>query len=181
MMSSQNPSTPVKVPSSAANYTAATQDQDLRSQINALLIKEGHVSKIQESLLHALHAHQSNWPTVVQAHALSLLRSGEVTSFPALMRRVLEDVRQDTALGPGAANNNNNNNSANGSSRPATNGAAEENGTPAANGKKGDPNGTNGAAARQSLAVPQAVVDEALRITRECLDLVCEIDETGAT
>ncbi|KAL2168296.1 hypothetical protein VTG60DRAFT_161 [Thermothelomyces hinnuleus] len=173
-MSSQNPSTPVKVPSSAANYTAATQDQDLRSQINALLIKEGHVSKIQESLLHALHAHQSNWPTVIQAHALSLLRSGEVTSFPALMRRVLEDVREDTALGPSANNTN-------GSSKPATNGATEENGTPLANGKKGDSNGTNGAAARQSLAVPQTVVDEALRITRECLDLVCEIDETGAT
>ncbi|KAL2181555.1 uncharacterized protein P884DRAFT_6737 [Thermothelomyces heterothallicus CBS 202.75] len=173
-MSSQNPSTPVKVPSSAANYTPATQDQDLRSQINALLIKEGHVSKIQESLLHALHAHQSNWPTVIQAHALSLLRSGEVTSFPALMRRVLEDVRQDTALGPGPSNTN-------GNSRPATNGAAEENGTPLANGKKGDSNASNGAPARQSLAVPQTVVDEALRITRECLDLVCEIDETGAT
>ncbi|AEO57815.1 hypothetical protein MYCTH_2304462 [Thermothelomyces thermophilus ATCC 42464] len=173
-MSSQNPSTPVKVPSSAANYTAATQDQDLRSQINALLIKEGHVSKIQESLLHALHAHQSNWPSVIQAHALSLLRSGEVTSFPALMRRVLEDVRQDTALGPSANNTN-------GNSRPATNGATEENGTPLANGKKADSNGSNGAAARQSLAVPQTVVDEALRITRECLDLVCEIDETGAT
>jgi hypothetical protein len=44
-MSSQNPATPVKVPSAAANYTAATLDPDLRSQINSLLIKEGHVTK----------------------------------------------------------------------------------------------------------------------------------------
>jgi hypothetical protein len=44
-MTSQNPSTPVKVPSSAANYTAATLDPDLRSQINSILLKEGHVSK----------------------------------------------------------------------------------------------------------------------------------------
>jgi hypothetical protein len=44
-MTSQKPSTPVKVPSSAANYTAATLDPDLRSQINSILLKEGHVSK----------------------------------------------------------------------------------------------------------------------------------------
>jgi hypothetical protein len=44
-MASQNPSTPVKVPSSAASYTAATLDPDLRSQINSILIKEGHVTK----------------------------------------------------------------------------------------------------------------------------------------
>jgi hypothetical protein len=44
-MANQNPSTPVKVPSSAANHTAATLDPDLRSQINSILIKEGHVTK----------------------------------------------------------------------------------------------------------------------------------------
>jgi hypothetical protein len=44
-MASGNASTPVKVPSSAANYTPATLDPDLRSQINTLLIKEGHVTK----------------------------------------------------------------------------------------------------------------------------------------
>ncbi|KAL2127925.1 hypothetical protein VTI74DRAFT_9988 [Chaetomium olivicolor] len=164
-MASQNPSTPVKVPSSAANYTAATLDPDLRSQINSILIKEGHVTKIQDQLLHALHAHQSNWPTVVQNHALSLLRSGEATSFPALLRRVLEDVRQDTALAP----NN-------------TNGGAAVNGE-GVNGKKSEvTNGAptnNGTSARPSLAVPQTVVDEALKVTRECLDSVCEMEENG--
>jgi hypothetical protein len=123
--------------------------------------------------LHALHAHQSNWPTVIQNHALALLRSGEVTSFPALLRRVLEDVRQDTALAPSATTNG---------TTKSVNGVSEENGT-TANGKKSDgTNGTNGgASARPSLAVPQNVVDEALKITRECLDSVCEIDESGAT
>ncbi|KAK4234414.1 hypothetical protein C8A03DRAFT_37814 [Achaetomium macrosporum] len=168
-MSSQNPTTPVKVPSSAANYTAATLDPDLRSQINSILIKEGHVTKIQDHLLHALHAHSSNWPTTIQNHALSLLRSGDVTTFPALLRRVIEDVRQDTALSPNA----------NGSK--AANGAAEENGNGGINGRKSE--GTNGAGsnARPSLAVPQAVVEEALKVTRECLESICEIDENGAT
>ncbi|KAH6624758.1 hypothetical protein B0J18DRAFT_410182 [Chaetomium sp. MPI-SDFR-AT-0129] len=171
-MSTQAPSTPIKVSAAAASYTPATQDQDLRSQINGLLIKEGHVSKIQDSLLHALHSHQSNWPTVIQTHALSLLRSGEVTSFPALLRRVLEDVRQDTALAPSGG-------STNGNSK-GVNGASEENGT-SVNGKKSDAtNGANGASAKQSLAVPQNVVDDALKVTRDCLESVIDIDENVA-
>jgi hypothetical protein len=44
-MSNNSPSTPVKVPSSAANHTQATLDQDLRSQINTVLLRDGHVSK----------------------------------------------------------------------------------------------------------------------------------------
>lgn len=43
-MASSN-SMPVKVPSSAASYTPATLDPDLRSQINTLLIKDGHINK----------------------------------------------------------------------------------------------------------------------------------------
>ncbi|KXH64833.1 hypothetical protein CNYM01_14225 [Colletotrichum nymphaeae SA-01] len=42
---SQTPSTPVKVPPSAANHSAATLDPELRSQINTLLLKDGHVTK----------------------------------------------------------------------------------------------------------------------------------------
>ncbi|EGS20889.1 uncharacterized protein CTHT_0027270 [Thermochaetoides thermophila DSM 1495] len=164
-MASQHSPTPVKVPAAAANYTPATLDQDLRSQINSLLIKEGHVAKIQEHLLHHLHAHPSNWPTVVQNHALSLLRSGEVTSFPALLRRVVEDVRQDTALAPSSTTANGNGEST------TTNGAT--------NGKGATTNGNKGGVAdlKPSLAVPQSVVEEALKVTRECLDQLCEIEE----
>ncbi|KAI1063003.1 uncharacterized protein FIESC28_09707 [Fusarium coffeatum] len=159
-MSNNSPSTPVKVPSSAANHTQATLDQDLRSQINTVLLRDGHVSKIQDALLHALNSHSTNWPTTIQSHALSLLRSGEVVTFPALLSRVLEDVRHDSALNPASSSSNGN------SAKTATNGDAPK---------------TNGATdVKPSLAVPESVVEEALRVTRESLEAVCEIEEEGS-
>jgi hypothetical protein len=101
---SQRSSTPVKVPSAAANHTPATQDPDLRSQINTLLLNDGHISKIQDALLHSLNAHSANWPTLIQNHALTLLRSGEVTTLPNLIDRVLEDIRADTLAGASSTN-----------------------------------------------------------------------------
>ncbi|EWG46499.1 hypothetical protein FVEG_06967 [Fusarium verticillioides 7600] len=158
-MSNNAPSTPVKVPSSAANHTQATLDPDLRSQINTVLLRDGHVSKIQDALLHALNSHSTNWPTVIQSHALALLRSGEVTTFPALLSRVLEDVRHDSALNPISSSSNGT------SAKPATNGDAPK---------------TNGAAdAKPSLAVPVSVIEEALRVTRESLEAVCDIEDEG--
>ncbi|KAI0835543.1 hypothetical protein F5Y06DRAFT_121452 [Hypoxylon sp. FL0890] len=159
--------TPVKVPASATAYTPATQDPDLRSQINALLIKEGYVNKIQEHLLHSLNAHPSNWPSAVQSHALALLRTGDVTTFPALVRRVLEDVRHDTAAASSSSStteNGTNGGEVNGSNTN-TNGASKANGASSSDG---------------SLAIPQAVVDAVLKVTRECLDAVAEVDD-GAT
>lgn len=47
---SQQPSTPVKVPSSAASYTPATVDADLRSQINTVLLRDGHINKYETSI-----------------------------------------------------------------------------------------------------------------------------------
>lgn len=181
---SQRPSTPVKVPSSAANYTPATLDPDLRSQINTILLKDGHitklvllttipkpvpltqflpVSRIQEALLHALNSNSSNWPTTIQNHALTLLRSGEVTTYPALLRRVLEDVRE------GQPSSTSSTNGKSSSAAAATNG-------------NGDTKKTNGTPASDKLplAIPTSVIEEALRITRECLDSVCEIEEKGS-
>ncbi|KAL6901703.1 hypothetical protein GGI43DRAFT_403730 [Trichoderma evansii] len=157
---SQRPSTPVKVPSSAANYTPATLDPDLRSQINTILLKDGHITKIQEALLHALNSNSSNWPTTIQNHALALLRSGEITTYPALLSRVLEDVREGQ---PSSTS------SANGKSAATTNG----------NGDTKKANGTT-APDKLPLAIPTSVIEEALRITRECLDSVCEIEEKGS-
>ncbi|PNP38073.1 hypothetical protein TGAM01_v204815 [Trichoderma gamsii] len=160
---SQRPSTPVKVPSSAANYTPATLDPDLRSQINTILLKDGHITKIQEALLHALNSNSSNWPTTIQNHALTLLRSGEVTTYPALLRRVLEDVRE------GQPSSTSSTNGKSSSAAAATNG-------------NGDTKKTNGTPASDKLplAIPTSVIEEALRITRECLDSVCEIEEKGS-
>ncbi|KAH6890470.1 hypothetical protein B0T10DRAFT_320393 [Thelonectria olida] len=153
---SNPPSTPAKVPNSAANYTSATLDPDLRSQINGILLRDGGVANIQEALLHALNSHNANWPTTIQDHALALLRSGEVTTFPALLHRVLEDVRRDSALNPSTS-------STNGTSKAATNGDAKANG--------------DAGSSKPSLALPQAVVEEALRVTRENLESICEIDD----
>jgi len=47
------------------------------------------------------------------------------------------------------------------------------------NGKKGAVNGESSSSAPGGLAVPQAVIDEALRVTRESLESVVEIQEGG--
>ena len=44
-MANPNPSTPVKVPPSAASYSNGVVDPDLRSQINTLLLSDGHATK----------------------------------------------------------------------------------------------------------------------------------------
>lgn len=145
---------PVRMPKSASTYDSATQDPELRSEINTVLLRDGHIARylflsllllppfaihslsssyfffavplihplasgpvlelegiwypylrrniadeegrIQEHLLHTLHASPTNWPTLIQNHALSLLRSGEIHTFPQLMERVLEDIKSDS-------------------------------------------------------------------------------------
>ncbi|KAG4031086.1 hypothetical protein MFRU_010g02110 [Monilinia fructicola] len=162
------PTTPVRVSKSAANYTPTTQDPDLRSQINALLLKDGHVAKIQETLLHALHSSPTNWPTLIQTHALALLRSGNYTTFPVLIAKVLEDIRADTLALQNSA-----------SSPPPTSSANGVNGVTdkdkKGEGKDASPKGRGERG--QSLALPKSVVEEGVRITRESLDAVCEVVE----
>jgi hypothetical protein len=51
--------------------------------------------RIHETLLHALHSDSSDWPSRIQAHALDLLRNGEATTFPVLLKRVLDDISAD--------------------------------------------------------------------------------------
>ncbi|KAG7145880.1 hypothetical protein HYQ46_005348 [Verticillium longisporum] len=152
-MSNSHP-TPIKVSPSAAVHSAATLDPDLRSQINTLLLKEGHVEKIQDALLHSLNANQTNWPTQLQSHATTLLRSGDVTTFPALLRRVLDDVRHDTLARTLEANQK-------------TNGSKS--------------NGTAATDATPNLAIPAAVTDDMLKTVRESLEAVCEIEESNGS
>jgi len=162
-------STTVKLPSAAVNYTQGTQDPDLRSQIYTLLLKEGHVSKIHDHLLHCLHAHTSNWPSILQAHALSLLRSGEVATFPALLHRILDDVRRDSLTSTKCPASS----TTGGPEAACGNGAGHANGKTATDGK-----GLGNASDHTpSLSVPKTVVEEALVVTRECLETVCELKE----
>jgi hypothetical protein len=104
---------------------------------------------IQDALLHALNSNSTNWPTLIQAHALSLLRSGEVSNFQSLFDRVIQDVRADTLA-----------------ARTST----QSNGTSSSKVGKGE-------GERQSLALPKAVVDEGVKVTRECLETVCTVEE----
>ncbi|KAF8866733.1 hypothetical protein BDZ45DRAFT_578003 [Acephala macrosclerotiorum] len=128
------PITPLRIPKAVATYNQDTQDYDLRSQINIQLLDTGHIHTIHETLLHALHADPTNWPSRIQAHALRLLRSGEITSFPKLMERVLADIKRDQRK-------------------------------LAASGGVGDP----------GLAIPAAVVEEGVRVTKDSLEQVCEV------
>ncbi|OAA32054.1 hypothetical protein AAL_01386 [Moelleriella libera RCEF 2490] len=172
---SPRPSTPVKVPASAANNTPATLDPDMRSQINTLLLRDGHVSKIQDALLHALNSNSSNWPTLVQSHALSLLRTGEITTFPLLLRRIIDDVREasssSTTSSSVSANGKASGATTNGDSSKRVNGTSSSSSSLSSSSSPEKPN----------LAVPDAVVEEALRVTRESLEAVCEMDEQGTS
>jgi hypothetical protein len=103
--------------------------------------------------VHSLHAHQSDWPTLVQNHALALLRSGEADKFPALLKRVLDDIRNDAPAMLGV------------SAGRASNGDEPSS---SSSGKKG----AQAAQGEPGLGMPKAVVDDALRVTRECLEQV---------
>jgi hypothetical protein len=136
--------------------------------------------RIHEALTHALYAESTNWPSKIHNHALSLLRTGECTTFPELMRRVLQDVRRDsTSTGPaGSVSNPTTTNGANGSRTKE--GSKDKDESPApetANGIAQAIANGKGRTGEDSLAVPRAVIDEGLKVTRECLEQVCELED----
>ena len=140
------------------------------------MISNPHPTRLQDQLLHSLDANSSNWPSAVQKHAVSLLRNGEVSTSPALIRRVLEDVRHDTA------NNASNTTAATDSSNGAV--ATDKNGTTETNGvngnKKAGVNGVNSSSAdATNLAIPPAVLETVLKLARESLEAVCSIEDGG--
>ncbi|KAL5347852.1 hypothetical protein ACLOAV_007262 [Pseudogymnoascus australis] len=81
-----------------APTVANAPDPDLRSEINAQLIKDGHIERIHNHLSHILSSDASNWPTRIRQHALTLLRSPDsaIDTFPKLVEQVLADIRADT-------------------------------------------------------------------------------------
>ncbi|TQS38052.1 hypothetical protein Golomagni_01448 [Golovinomyces magnicellulatus] len=169
------PSTsPVRVPKAVSNYTTSTLDPELRSSINSRLLTDGHVQKIHDAILYALHASPTNWPTLIQDHALALLRNGECTTFHEVLNRVLNDIHDDTdATRPSSNHTTKLGSSSNsqkvGTKINASNGTRTSARVEAAAATQGE--------CRPSLALPSDVVEEGLKITRECLEIVCEIDE----
>ncbi|CZS97241.1 hypothetical protein WAI453_008505 [Rhynchosporium graminicola] len=192
------PTTPVRVPKAASSYTPTTQDADLRSQINSVLLRDGHITKIHDTLLHSLHSHPQNWPTLLQNHALTLLRSGTCTTFPDLMSRVIQDIKDDTASLALHQSQNPSNSTSSQKSSNASNSTSSSSTLSNSTNSKGKVNGSVGGGGSngkfgtkkedgsvfvgkgeggQSLALPKVVVDEGVRITRECLEAVCEVPE----
>ncbi|KAG6365371.1 hypothetical protein INS49_006982 [Diaporthe citri] len=167
-------------------------DPDLRSQLNMLLINGGHDKKLQEQLLYTLNAHSNNWPTQVQNRALALLRSGEVTTFPVLLKQILDEVRKETAAGPAPKTSSSSSANGNGPAESGAGGSSTNNGAGATvqvNGSKKHAGPGPGEASNlnrettTSLAVPATVVEEALKVTRDVLKEVAEFEEesNGAT
>lgn len=197
--------------------TGISQSESLRSLTNSLFIflqkKSSHSpqekrsikkkkplthNRIHDTLLHTLHSHPQNWPTLLQNHALSLLRSGTCTTFPDLMTRVLQDIKADTeasaahqkaqsqSQSQSQINSSSSSTTASSSTAQSSLGKGKPNGvattTTGSNGKfkkKGDEGGAfvGRGEGGQSLALPRGVVEEGVRITRECLEAVCEVDE----
>lgn len=77
------------------------------------------------------------------------------------MKRVLDDVRADTLLAR----------SANG----------DASGKKGVNGASASSSVTASGSAPHNLAVPKPVLEDALKITRDCLEMVCEIEDPGAS
>ncbi|OBT66837.1 hypothetical protein VE03_04038 [Pseudogymnoascus sp. 23342-1-I1] len=140
----------------AANAPNAP-NPDLRSEINAQLLKDGHIDRIHNHLSHILSSDASNWPTRIRQHALALLRSPEssVDTFPKLVERVLADIRDDTNMARQEAGRRK---------------VAEERGEAYVRDVR-DRRGREGA----GLEVPAVVMQEGVRITRECLEMVVEV------
>lgn len=113
-----------------------------------------------------------------------------MTTFPVLLKQILDEVRKETAAGP--APKTSSSSSANGNG-PAESGAGSSNNgvgtTVQVNGSKKHAGPGPGEASNlnrevsTSLAVPATVVDEALKVTRDVLKEVAEFEEesNGAT
>lgn len=88
----------------------------------------------------------------MRTHALALLRAPDAacTTFPKLMARVLADVRADTEAA-------------------ARREEEEEGGGAGRRDRRGEREGGG-------LEVPEAVVREGVRLTRECLEQVVEVE-----
>ncbi|KAA8567656.1 hypothetical protein EYC84_008129 [Monilinia fructicola] len=162
------PTTPVRVSKSAANYTPTTQDPDLRSQINALLLKDGHVAKIQETLLHALHSSPTK---LANPNPNPRPRPPALRKLHDVPRAHRQSARGHTSRYPGPPKL--------GVLSPPTSSANGVNGVTdkdkKGEGKDASPKGRGERG--QSLALPKSVVEEGVRITRESLDAVCEVVE----
>lgn len=109
-----------------------------------------------------------------------------MTTFPVLLKQILDEVRKETAAGP--APKTSSSSSANGNADSAAGGSSTNNGAQVNGSKKHAGPGPGEASnlnreVSTSLAVPATVVEEALKVTRDVLKEVAEFEEesNGAT
>ncbi|KAI9730177.1 MAG: hypothetical protein M1818_008271 [Claussenomyces sp. TS43310] len=94
------------------------------------------------------------------------------------MERVLADIRRDTESAAAAERGTGAERKDGRTPEPITSNGAAAAAAAASNGRENEPGNIGGSASGdESLAVPRAVVDDGVRVTRECLDLVCEIED----
>lgn len=111
-----------------------------------------------------------------------------MTTFPVLLKQILDEVRKETAAGPTPKTSSSSSANGNGPSEGSStnNGAGT---TVQVNGSKKHAGPGPGEASNlnrevsTSLAVPATVVEEALKVTRDVLKEVAEFEEesNGAT
>lgn len=114
-----------------------------------------------------------------------------MTTFPVLLKQILDEVRKETAAGPAPKTSSSSSANSNGNG-PAEGGSGTSTGagtTVQVNGSKKHAGPGPGEASNlnrevsTSLAVPATVVEEALKVTRDVLKEVAEFGEesNGAT
>lgn len=116
-----------------------------------------------------------------------------MTTFPVLLKQILEEVRKETTAGPQPKSTSSSSSNGNAESAAGGGGGSTNNngaGTSVqVNGSKKHTGPGPGEASNlnrelsTSLAVPSTVVDEALKVTRDVLKEVAEFEEesNGAT
>lgn len=115
-----------------------------------------------------------------------------MTTFPVLLKQILDEVRKETAAGPAPKTSSSSSANSNGNGPAESGGGTTNNGagsTVQVNGSKKHAGPGPGEASNlnrevtTSLAVPATVVEEALKVTRDVLKEVAEFEEesNGAT
>ncbi|KAI9837334.1 MAG: hypothetical protein M1819_000408 [Sarea resinae] len=125
----------------------------LRSQINASLLSNGSINRIQSQLLMQLQS--SGWTAAVRERCLELLRDGECATYGELMGRVVKEVR--------------------GADDISSEGTGGVGGAKGAKNGTGNGNAGGGDISASRLKVPDKVVREGVAVVRRELEGVVEV------
>ncbi|KAH8599603.1 hypothetical protein B0O99DRAFT_503327 [Bisporella sp. PMI_857] len=115
-----------RIPKAASTYAPSTVDTELRSDINARLLQDGHIQNIHNKMVHALEADPKNWKDLVKKRAQELIRSREATTFDEATQLIIQEIARDTAREEKSNGTNGVNGSATNASLALPKGVVEE-------------------------------------------------------